>query len=326
MKRIIAAVLSAAILALCFGCFAEGTEKTVFIPADPATVESIKLFDRSSVIEQWDDDEKCQKRLSERIGCGIDNGQETAFVNAHDTVMMEDLTVLTLQKSGSYDKILFYIHGGAYVYGAYSWQLSYVDEIVSRTGVKAVVPMYKLAPDYTYRDTFTTLLKIYLTLREEGKEIILSGDSAGGGLAMAFIHYLNQNNAALPEKMILHSPWADVTMENEAVESYRDIEAMLPKHYLVVCGKAWAGDKDTRDPIISPLYGSFDHMPKTLLFTATDEIFYPDIMAMYEKMVAANADITLVTIEKGYHVISVQEGLKESEQCRDIAADFIMGE
>jgi len=298
--------------------------KEYFIKSDSVTKEFIAGMDRSQTAEQWDNEEKSRERLNALKGTGIDNGEGlVAEKNQLSRASMEGITVLNLQKSEKYDKILFYIHGGAYVYSMYDWQLAYVDNIVYETGVKAVVPLYKLAPDYTYKDTFETLYKIYLKLLQEGREIIISGDSAGGGLTVAFIHYLVDHETRLPEKMVLHSPWVNVTSLNKYIQIYKDTEVMLPDAFLRLCGEAWAGDKSNNDYLISPLYGKFNKMPKTLLFAATGESFYPDIYDLARKMNSEGTDLTYVTIEGGFHVISVMGDLKEGIESKRIAVDFI---
>lgn len=298
--------------------------KEIFIKSDKATNEIIAQMDRSTTVERWDNEEPGREELNRQKGKGIDNG--TLPYNGSNKLTRsksEGFTVLTLQRNDEYDKILFYIHGGAYIYPMYDWQFAYVDKLVSETGVKAVMPLYKLAPDYTYKDTFEPLYKIYLELLKEGKEIIISGDSAGGGLSAAFIHYLVDREAKLPEKMILHSPWVNLTSLNKYIDLYKYTEVMLPDTFLRLCGEAWAGDKAVNDYLISPLYGKFNKMPKTLLFTATGESFYPDIFALAQKMNSEGTDLTFVTIENGYHVISVMVDLQEGIQARKIAVDFI---
>jgi len=298
--------------------------KELIINADQATKEFIATMDRTQTARQWDNEEESRARLNALKGTGIDHGDGlVSSCNVLSKTKEEGITVLKLQKAEESDRILFYIHGGAYVYGMYDWQMAYIDQVVSETGIKAVMPLYKLAPDHTYKDTFETLYKIYLKLLQENKEIIISGDSAGGGLTVAFIHYLVDHETKLPEKMILHSPWVNVTSSNKYIQYYKDTEVMLPDAFLRLCGKAWAGDKSTYDYLISPLYGKFNKMPKTLLFTATDESFYPDIYALAQKMNSEGTDLTYVTIEGGFHVISVMGDLKEGIQARKIAVDFI---
>jgi len=298
--------------------------KELFIRCDQATNEMIANWDRTTTEKRWDDEAEGRAEINRRKGKGIDKGEITyECKNRLTRLMAEGFHVLTLQKDDDYNKILFYIHGGAYIYPMYDWQLAYVDNVVTETGVKAVMPLYKLAPDYTYKDTFEPLYKIYKELLKEGKEIIISGDSAGGGLTVAFMHYLVDRDEQLPDKMILHSPWVDLTSLNKYIDMYRYTEVMLPDTFLKLCGEAWAGDKAVYDYLISPVYGKFNKMPKTLLFVATGESFYPDIYVLAQKMKSEGTDLTFVTIENGHHVISVMGDLKEGAEARKIAVDFI---
>lgn len=293
------------------------------INADSRTLDFIKNFNRSQVIEMWDDLDAGKKLVDGQKGKGKDNPTLPKTTNEFKKVDFEDIKLLTSQKSEDYEKILLYIHGGAYIYGIDPNQIDYVDKLVTQTNIKAYAPLYNVAPDYTYKSTLDTIYKLYKELQKENKEIIIGGDSAGAGFSIAFCHYLKDKGDKLPDKMILISPWVDVTTSNPKIESYKDIEIMLPRTALYASGKAWAGDKEWTDKLISPINGDFSKMPKTLMFGSTDEIFYPDIIKTYEKFNDAGSDIKFVTIEHGFHVIPIVKDMKEASEALQIAKDFI---
>ena len=102
------------------------------------------------------------------------------------------------------------------------------------------------------------------------------GDSAGGGFSLALVQeILKTDSLDLPRRLILISPWVDVTGGDDALQKY---DTFLSNEVLRHVGADWAGELDPRDPIVSPLYGDMRGLPATDLFTGTWEVFYSDIV------------------------------------------------
>ena len=102
------------------------------------------------------------------------------------------------------------------------------------------------------------------------------GDSAGGGFSLALVQeILKTDSLDLPRRLILISPWVDVTGGDDALQKY---DTFLSNEVLRHVGADWAGELDPRDPIVSPLYGDMRGLPATDLFTGTWEVFYSDII------------------------------------------------
>ena len=128
------------------------------------------------------------------------------------------------------------------------------------------------------------------------------GDSSGGGLALAFAESLRDSGDPMPERLVLLSPWIDVTMTNPAIPALEEGDFILSAYGLAGLGKLWAGEVDVRDSRVSPLYGSMTGLPPTLIFCGTDEILRPDITLLHEKMKAAGTKSRLVIGEGLWHV------------------------
>ena len=118
------------------------------------------------------------------------------------------------------DKIIIYLHGGSYINEAVSFHFKFVDKICLKTNIDVYFPIYPLAPNHTYKDAYKLILKLYKKLLKENKEIIIIGDSAGGGLALGFTLYLNELNIKLPNKLVLLSPWVDISLSNPELKKY----------------------------------------------------------------------------------------------------------
>ncbi len=183
-------------------------------------------------------------------------------------------------------RIILYIHGGAYIKQPSSYHWKFIDKITTKTNSIVYFPIYPLAPNHTYQETFQLLVDLYYQIREEyqNKPIILMGDSAGGGLALSFSEYLAERQEELPNKLVLISPWVDGTMSNLNIDNYEKIDPTLSKYGLKESARLWAEEKNIDNYKISPIYGDLSNIPKTLLIVGKRELFYPDILLLHKKL------------------------------------------
>ena len=188
-----------------------------------------------------------------------------------------------------------YLHGGAYVNGFNAHQWQFMDRLARETDCTIVAPAYHLAPFADYARAYRDLSALYRALKEKApdRRLILMGDSAGGGLALGLAEYLAGAGKALPERLILFSPWVDVSMENPDIARYVSVEPMLHLELGKVHGKFWAGDADTRFWMVSPLFGDMTGLPPVTIYCGTRELLYPDILLARDRLADAGVDVTL---------------------------------
>lgn len=217
--------------------------------------------------------------------------------------------------------IVLYIHGGAYVNNFSSMHWKAMAEWAEKTGCGIVTPNYPLLFRYTAKDAHPLMMQLYRQLQERytAKRILVMGDSAGGGFTLALAQELMKSDSLdLPSRLILISPWVDVVGGDDALQ---DRDTFLNLEVLRLIGADWAGDFDTHDPIVSPLYGDMQGLPPTDLFTGTWETFYTDIVKTYDKMKAAGVDARLHVEEKMGHVYPLwpcPEGKKAREEIAEL--------
>lgn len=218
--------------------------------------------------------------------------------------------------SGDYDKIILYLHGGAYVFNAYYQHFLLANEIASGdVRAKVYLPIYPLAPQATWEQTYKFLDSLYALILKEGKPVIIMGDSAGGGLACAYSQYLYKTGRTLPVKRVLLSPWLDVTHANQEAKAIEDRDLMLCIYGLQQCGCLWAGKGfDARDYRVSPLYGTLDDRIPTLIFVGTNEVMLPDCNTLFNKLVANKCPVTMVQCINLWHVYMTSLSLPESTE------------
>ena len=196
------------------------------------------------------------------------------------------MPVLYVNGDTAYEHVIFYIHGGYYVYQMGSEQTALINRLTRQTNSMAVIPMYPLAPFHTAESGHELMLKLYEQVCSEnpGKKIILMGDSAGGGFSLALAENLAQHGMAQPDELVLLSPWVDVSMNNPEIADYADADPMLTVTMGKMSGEAWAGELPTDDWLVSPINGDLSQLHNVTIFVGTRELFYPDDTLLYEKL------------------------------------------
>ncbi len=233
---------------------------------------------------------------------------EQATAASADTMTVNGYQVLTLtpETVKNPDTVILYIHGGAYFFPMSTIHIQMVDELANRLGMKAYMPSYPLAANAQWEVAHNMVRQLYLQLTSEGKKVMLMGDSAGGGFALALAEWLHSNSQPMPERMVLLSPWLDVTMSNKDIPEYEKKDATLANYALLKCGQMWSGLEDyaaiRENTQVCPLYGDLSGMPPTLLFVGTAEVMYPDVTLLYEKLKAQHSPVRLVYGKDLFHV------------------------
>ncbi len=195
-----------------------------------------------------------------------------------------DKAIATFERNDRVSKnhIVFF-HGGAYLFEASPnhWMLS--KKIVNTCFCRMTLIDYPLAPEYIYRETFEMVSGAYELLLNQYPEdnFIFMGDSAGGGLALAFTQKLiKEKHARLPAKNILLSPWLDMTMSNPDIKSLERSDYILSVEMLRIAGLKYSNGEDLDQYLLSPINGEFKDIPRTIVFYSTEELFYSDCMRL----------------------------------------------
>ena len=203
--------------------------------------------------------------------------------------------VFVLNGDAPRDVIALYLHGGAYInpFNAYQWR--FMDRLAAEADCPVVAPAYRLAPFATYADAYADLTALYRDLLDKNPDsrIALMGDSAGGGLALGLAEYWRDEGLPLPDRLILFSPWVDVSMDNSDILPLTAIEPILHLELVKLHGIYWAGGQDTHHWQVSPLYGDMEGLPPVTLYCGTRELLLPDISLAADKLAAAGNDVDL---------------------------------
>ena len=220
------------------------------------------------------------------------------------------------------ERLVIYLHGGIYVNEIRLPHINFCDNLAKKVNACVFAPIYPLAPNHTYEETYEIVEKLYRHLLTVNKPIIIMGDSAGGGLSVAFAEYLAVIDLPQPENLILISPWLDVSMSGDYDEV--EFDPMLGVDGAREMGEAWAGELDPKDYKVSPLFGEVDKLPKTTLFVGTHEILYPEVVKFYNKLKDNGVDVELNVGEGMNHVYPIYPLVPESKEAFEHIVEIIL--
>ena len=219
----------------------------------------------------------------------------------------------------SNNKVLLYFHGGGYVEEMVKVHWTSIAKIVVSSGLQVIIPEYPLAPESNYKEVHSMIQKTYNKVLDEYKpeDVTFIGDSAGGGLLLSFTMFLRNNDLQLPSKLVALSPWVDVSMTNPEIKEVEKLDPMIAIPGLKRAGEMYAGDLETTNYLVSPLYGEFKDLPPIHIFAGTHDILYPDEKLFAEKAKEAGVDINYYEYPKMIHcwmLLPIKEAKKTIEK------------
>ena len=209
---------------------------------------------------------------------------------------------------------ILYLHGGAYCTGSPDSHREMVARIARTTEREAFILNYRLAPEHPYPAALDDAMAAYTDLLSRHQDIVLVGDSAGGGLAMALAERISQTDYAQPNAMVLLSPWCDLTCSGPTMESNRRIDPMLHPDWLTSSAAMYAAESAKDEPGISPLFGDMSGYPRTLIQVGSDEILLSDATRAEAAMKEAGVDVTLQVSEGMWHVFQFHAAILKSSK------------
>lgn len=196
-----------------------------------------------------------------------------------EKLVVNDRHVFTLRpKKHPSGKHILFLHGGAYVQNFVRQHWTFLAMLIDELHCSITAPDYPLAPAQTYRDAFDMVVPIYRKLADtvSPDDLILMGDSAGGGFALALAQYLYKHNIRQPAQIFLLSPWLDVTLKNPAIKQIDPLDPFLGVEGLKRAGRLYAGDADPEMYLISPINGSMEGLSKIYVFVGSRDILAAD--------------------------------------------------
>lgn len=224
------------------------------------------------------------------------------------------------------EKLTLYVHGGGYVSGSCSDHRAFVSKFAKNTGVTNLVYEYRLAPENPFPAALDDSVKIYQWLITSGfkpENILLAGESAGGGLCLAILLALKKLNIALPAAAVAISPWTDLTCSSNSYKTKNKM-SLAPLNSWTVFSKYYIGDNEATNPLISPLFGDLKGLPPIMLNSGVDDELFEDGEKFYLKAKRAGVNITFTAGVGMVHCYPLLAPLfREAKEAMDEIVSFI---
>jgi len=221
---------------------------------------------------------------------------------------------LLSRKWGSSPRVVYQLHGGAYIA---RFSKSYEDTALryskAAQGAAVFSLDYRTAPDFVHPSALEDALDGYQWLLSQGyapENIVVAGDSAGGGLALALCLWLRDSGQDLPAKLVLSSPWTDLDARGESYTTNVQADAFFgvkdaanaPRYPVPL---TYAGEHVLTDPYLSPAYGDFSGLPPMLIQTGSEEVLLSDSQTVAQKAQVAGVEVRLLVYEGMFHCFYV---------------------
>ena len=224
------------------------------------------------------------------------------------------------------DGVVLYLHGGAYALGSINTHREFLGRFASATRRKVLAINYRLAPEHPFPAALEDSVAVYRWLLSEGLDptsLVIAGDSAGGGLALATALAVQEAGEPLPACMVCLSPWVDLMLSSPTIKAKASADPMLNRDVLARYAALYADEHEKDDGLISPLFADLAGLPPTLIHVGTDEILLDEAIRLAAKAQQAGVEVHLITWEGLFHVFQMMPFLPETEKSLAAISAFI---
>lgn len=215
-------------------------------------------------------------------------------------VAVFDLTPAILPAKND-NRVLLHLHGGGYVLGAGDAGLSEAIYMAGLGHFKVISADYRMAPQFPFPAALDDALQVYRALLEQypAANIGVFGTSAGGALTLSLALAAKKDGLPLPGAIAAGTPWADLAPNGDTYYANSEIDNVLVNYggWLQAAVKAYAGQHDLQDPLLSPIYGDLSGFPPTFLASGTRDLFLSNTARMHRKLLEANVISPLLVLE-----------------------------
>ena len=201
--------------------------------------------------------------------------------------------------------VVLYLHGGCYGMGSVESHRELMTRIAIAASMRAIGINYRLAPANPFPAAVEDASAAYRWLLEEGIEahrIVIAGDSAGAGLAIAATIKMRDEGVALPAALVCISPWVDLAVMGESMESKAAEDPIVSRAMLSEWAKLYLGKNDARTPLASPLYAELRGLPPMMIQVGSAEVLLDDAKGLAERASAAGVETRLEVWPEMIHV------------------------
>lgn len=225
------------------------------------------------------------------------------------------------------DRVFLFFHGGGYNAGSPRTHRLLAANLSRATHMRLLLPDYRLAPEHPFPAGVKDALLVYQWLLNQGfseQDIIVGGDSAGGGLALSMLLALRAAGARMPKAAILLAPWTDLTVSSDSYRKLRKFDPIITREKLQESARWYAGKRDPADPLLSPLFADPAGLPPLLIHVGGDEVMLDDGRKFAAQAKQAGVPVNFKIFEGMWHVFhNSGMAVPEARQAIDAIGDFV---
>lgn len=232
---------------------------------------------------------------------------------------------LNAKKNGS-SLHIFYLHGGGYAFNIVSLHWHFIKKLIRKTGASVTVPIYPLSPENKWDRSYAMVMEAFeqAVSRHGAENIVVMGDSAGGGFSLGLSQMLRNQNKALPRKLVLLSPYLDQTAADATQVDLEKTDILISIEGIRRLGSWWM--REGEDPAMfpaSPLFEPVDRLPPMLVFAGTDEVLLADSLRLKKIGDESGAQIDLKVYDRMQHVWMLLP-IPEAKKALDEIVGFLL--
>jgi monoterpene epsilon-lactone hydrolase len=224
-------------------------------------------------------------------------------------------------------RVVLYLHGGAYTMGSFTTHRALASRIAIASKTSVLQLEYRLAPEYPFPAALQDGMAVYRWLIDYGispQKMVVAGDSAGGGLALALTVLLRDKDVPLPAAIACLSPWADLALTGESLTTRAKVDPVCSLAESQFHASHYVGQNDPRAPLISPIYADLHGLPPTLTQVGDREILLSDAIRLIERACKDGVDAELEVWDGMWHVWHLlARYVPEGQQAVDKIGAFI---
>ncbi|MEU2004858.1 alpha/beta hydrolase [Rhodococcus sp. NPDC019627] len=222
--------------------------------------------------------------------------------------------ILATPNGASKDHILVYAHGGGCVTGSAASHRKVAAHVAKAAGVRAIIPNFRLAPEFPFPAQIDDLIAVHRWLRANGyrpENTVTAGDSAGGNLSITTVLKLRELGEPLPAAIMGFSPWLDMENLGKTMESNADSEALVSREVSELMASLYLGDTARTEPLANPLHADLAGLPPVFVSAGDAETLQDNAERFHDKARAAGVDVTLEIQRGQQHVYLFMAGKSE---------------
>ena len=223
--------------------------------------------------------------------------------------------------------VIFHLHGGGFALGSAAGSVGFASDLARKAGMNAVTVDYRLAPEHPFPAAVEDVTAAYHALLDQASartQIVVTGESAGGNLALELLIAGKQHGLEMPAALALFSPMTDLTATGESFTTKAGVDPNITAAAIRTRASDYPDGTDPKDPLVSPIYADLTGLPPTLIQAGSHEALLDDATRLASR--AATDDVAVIvdiTPEVAHVFQAFAAVLDEGDEALSRAAIFL---